>query len=326
MENDGLGNYAVNKHVSKSFGAQVKRGFNSLISAILYIPVFIRSNIGIAMILGGVTGLFVWEIWNSTLGFNRLFPSRAGFTWIISVSSTLAYLYFHRKSAELIRKAKGLGEVSIAASQALLALISAAVCLYGGFSQVVGDSLTVTTTSVMSQVDKQRLIDQKDKAERVLYNLARPTTDQSLLEDMENRVNEAKGYGFANLDNVEGGVCFDRTKLTPRMNFLCRDASDIRQKQLENEGMWNAVHEQEALIEQLAGKIESVHDTERAMHYQAMERMTSGKLKVEDFAIWGMFLIMLAFWFIGGFLFDDAMEQTQALNRQRVKGAKQVGS
>jgi len=332
---DELGQWAADRHVSKSLGAQWRRFWAGVGLFLLDLPNFIRSNMGISILVGGSVAIYIWETSNSTLGYNRLFPSRVGYTWIVALGSTCAYLYFHRKSAELVRGAKDLKDILIALSQGVLALMAACVCLYGTFSQLVGDSMATNDGALQAQHIRQVKIDAKDKAERVLYNLPRPTTDQALLEDMQDRLNEAAGWTdpvtkqpYTNLDGVEGGVCASQAGLSPRMKFLCRDASDIRQKQLENEGQWQAIRDQESLIESLETEIANIQDVDKVMHYQAMERMTSGKFSQEDFAIWGLFILTIFIWFIGGFMFDDAMESNQArkAREEKLKAKKAEGT
>jgi hypothetical protein len=322
---DGLGKQAEERHVSKSLGARFKRGWKGLCSAFVNIPNLIRSNLGITLLLGGCVSIYTWEGWNGTLGFNRIFPSREGFTWIICLASICGYLYFHRKAAETVRNSKTINGILVGLSQGILSIIAACICLFGTFSQVVGDALTVNSETSMALGDRDAIRDQIRAIERSIRNLPRPTNDQALLEDFTDRVNEAKGWGFDNLDNTPGGACVDYKGLSPRMQFLCRDASDIRAEMLENEGQWDAIATAEQTIQDKEAELAAIHDTERARHYEGMERMTGGAISQQDFAVWGLFLLTVAIWFIGGFMFDEAMEARQAAERraaaQKAKGS-----
>ena len=322
----GLDKVAADRQVQKSLGARWRRFTKASVTFIKSIPRLLRSNAMIALAVGSVFGIFAWEIWNSTLGFNRLFPSRAGFTWIAAGGSTLAYIWFHRRAMEFFRDwASGLERVVFGALNLLLALLALGVSMFGTFSNIVADALDNGYQSIDAEAQRNVIRDVIAKLDREYYNMYVPTNGDSLKEDLAARLSEAEGWGMKNLDNI---MLQGETKETttaecvrdvkPRQRFLCNEASEIRSKLKEIDEAQAAKDAKKIEIDAKQKELDNIKDTEKARHFQAMSQMTGGKVSWDEFATWGLFALTFAMCLFGGVLADYVLEAREnAVKKQK---------
>lgn len=294
---------------------------------------FILRNLMLSIAIGATIATGAWEWWNSSRGWQDLYPGAGLFAYIGALGAVGLWFVAFRMAREEGRKPKGERSVPELVGWIVAALFSYIVCVAGVFVATATNSIEAQKAASQSRIDYSDLVAKRDTLQETLETFSVEYWEAMIKQDrrtLDAQLGIARGtFEMADLD-VDGAcaakLSFNQRRLCAQVNggideFTGQPVKGLRSELERSEFNLTTAR---ANVEKLADLEKQIQEFRVLSGDETSEAMGSMFDFMKAEASMGLILLFLSSVFLAtsGWTGDWSLQKIEA---QRIAGRQKAG-